>query len=361
MSDRSSIALIDEYVEEASAPMFLSSLFKTPAKNFHQSDKIEIDILRDDEDVAIVVTDLSTGPRNNESTLFSNKAFTPPILWERGGISAFNKTNRAFGQDPFQSVDALSQALDESRRLYRQLENKMRRTVEMMCSQVLQGAVVTLTDSAGTALYTLDFQARSALHAAVSTEWATAGTSGNPIADLDARARLVRRYGKKNPTDLIFGQGAWQRFMANTQVRSELDNRRIELGSIVHQNLPDGVTYNGKFAIGHHAFDLWTYDGFYRDPATGNLTDYIATDTVVMLSKSGRLDLTFGGIPRIVAPDPRVASFMPGRISSVSKGLDLNPWASVSQHGTHVDVEVGTRPLPIPVGIDTFASMHVGS
>jgi hypothetical protein len=364
MSDSSTTRLIEMYLEEASAPLFFSGFFKSPPKNFHNSEKVEIDVIRDDEDVAIVVQDLSTGARNNENSLYTNKAFTPPILWEKGSVHAFTQMRRVAGVDPFTDPSYGAQAVEETFRMYRKLERKVRRTVEMMASQIFSSGTLTMTDAAGTALYSLDFQPKASHFAVVSdgdysTTWATDGSTGDPLADLGVLAQIIRRDGKKNPSKLVFGTSAFQRFIANANVKSQLDNTRMRMGEIAPVARGEGATFQGFIWVGHYRFEMWTYDGFYRDPVTTSLTPYVNDDHVIMLCDDGRLDLTYGAIPRIVSPDPRVSSFLPGRISSASAGIDLNPWAYVSPDGTNVTVEVGTRPLPIPTAIDTFGRLDV--
>src|SRR5687768_14604347 len=105
MSDASTSHIIDMYLEEASAPMFLSGFFRSPPQNFHTSESIEIDIQRDNEDVAIVIQDLTVAPRRNESTLYTNKQFKPPIFDEEGAISSYDMVKRQAGQNPFDSPD----------------------------------------------------------------------------------------------------------------------------------------------------------------------------------------------------------------------------------------------------------------
>ena len=121
----------------------------------------------------------------------------------------------------------------------------------------------------------------------------------------------------------------------------------------------EDATFEGFIKIGQYRFEMWTYDGFYRDPVTGDHVEYVAPENVLMFCKNSRLDLSYGSIPRIVRPDPRVRPFLPPRISSSKGLLDLTPNAWVSPDGTHVSVSVGTRPLTIPTAIDTFANMRV--
>lgn len=358
MSDASTTHMIGSYLEEASAPMFLSGLFRSPPENFHTSEDVEIDVQRDDEKVAVVITDLSVGPRVNENTLYTNKRFKPPIFDEAGPINAYDMIKRQPGKNPFESPEYGANAVKAAFAIYRKLELKIRRAVELMASQVLQTGTLSLTDATGAVLYTLNFQPKATHMATVSTTWATNGSAGDPLADLAALATVVRRDGKKEPKKLIFGESAFQRFLANAKVIQALEVRRLETAQIAPVSRGEGATFQGWVWIGHYRFEIWTYDGFYRHPQTGNLTPYVGTDNVIMHG-DGRLDLTFGGIPILVPPDQRVLPFLPPRISSEGRGLDLTTNAWVTPDGKHVMVSAGTRPLTIPTAIDTFARLDV--
>lgn len=359
MSDASTIRMIEMYMEEASAPMFLSGFFRSPPRNFHNSEAVEIDIVREDEDVAIVIQDLSAGGRLNEATQYTNKKFIPPIFKEIGAISAYKQIERRAGQNPFQDPSFALNATEEAFDLFRKLERKIRRSIELMAAQVLQTGAVTLTNESGTALYTLNFQPKATHMATVGTTWATNGTTGNPMGDLSDLGDVVRQDGKHDPTDLIFGKSAWQRFVANPEVKAQLDNRRTEIGGIRPEVRGQGASYRGTIWIDHYEYRMWMYSGFYKDPVSGNPTPYISPDNVIMLSESGRLDLSYGAIPRITGPEQRALPFLPTRMSDGERGLDLTPNAWLTPDGENLFVQAGTRPLTIPTAIDTFARLDV--
>jgi hypothetical protein len=359
MSDTSTTQLIDMYLEEeATAPMFLAGLFRSPPQNFHTTEDVEMDIQRDDESVAIVVTDLSVGPRRSENTLYTNKKFTPPIYDEEGAVSSFDMIKRQPGQNPFASPDYAANATRMAFALYRKLELRIRRAIELMASQVLQTGALTLINQQGVALYNLNFQPKATHMVTVTTTWATNGSTGAPLVDLTAMAGVIRRDGKAEPKRALFGESAFQRFLANADVVKALDVRRMETAAIAPVARGQGATFQGWVWLGHYRIELWTYDGFYKHPQTGVLTPFIDTDNVIMTA-DGRLDLTFGAIPMIVAPDQRALPFLPPRISSAGRGIDLSTNAWVTPDGKHVMVSAGTRPLTIPTAIDTFARLNV--
>lgn len=360
MSDKSTARMIEMYLEESESPMFLSGFFQSPPRNFHNTEKVEIDVIRDEEDIAVVIKDLSTGAHLNESDKYVNKSFTPPIFKEAGAINAFDMIKRQAGQIPFDDPNFGANASEQAFRIFRKLERKIRRSIELMCSQVLAYGVLTLVDEAGVPRYELDFGAKSSHMATVGTVWATDGSTGTPLADLEALATVVRRDGKKNPKRLKFGSSAFQRFTANAKVREQLllNVRSPALGQLAPQMRGEGATYQGMIWIGQYQFEMWTYDGWYKHPQTGVLTPYIATDHVLMDS-DGRLDLSFGAIPRLVGPESRALPFLPPRISGSQQGLDLSTNAWLTGDGETLMVSAGTRPLAIPTAIDTFARLDV--
>lgn len=354
MSDQSTKRIIEMYMEEAEAPMFLSGFFQTPPRNFHTSEKVEIDIIRDDEDVAIVITDLSVGGRLNEATEYTNKAFTPPIFNEMGAIKAYDLIKRTPGVDPFQDPNYGANALREAVKIFRRLERKIRRAIELMASQVLQTGTLTLIDQNGTALYTLDFKPKATHLATAAAAWS--GPS-DKLKDIEDLAVVVRRDGKRQPKVLIFGKTAWKHWLDDENVRARFDQSALNIAQLMPQPRGTGATFQGFVWIGNYRFEMWTYDGWYKHPQTGALTPYVEDDNVIMLSEGGRLDLSFGAIPRIAAPDPRAMPFLPPRMSSPERGLDLTTNAWITPDGKSLMVEAGTRPLTIPTAIDTFACL----
>src|SRR5262245_599651 len=192
--------------------MFLSGFFRSPPENFHTTEEVEMDIQRDDEQVAIAITDLTQGPRKNESTKYTSKTFKPPVFDEETAVSAFEMIKRMPGQNPFTDPNFAANATRQAFSAFSKLELKIRRAVELMCAQVFQTGTLNLTDAAGNVLYNIDFQAKATHMKTVSATWATNGSTGAPMADLTGLAGVVRRDGKGAPKRLIYGASAWTRF-----------------------------------------------------------------------------------------------------------------------------------------------------
>ena len=341
--------------------LFLSGFFRSPPQNFHNSQQIEIDIVRSGEDVAIVVQDISTGYRMNSNDIYTNKGFTPPVFKEAGPINVYDLMNRMPGQNPFEDSNFQANAIVKSFDLFRKLERKIRRAMELMASQVLQTGTITAIDNNGTSLYVLNFQPKSTHFPTSAIPWGQVGAT--PVADIRSLATVIRTDGLTRPDSLIFGEDAFEYFIQNATVLQRLgqDNVRIEMGAIMPETRGQGATFMGFIWIGSYRYSMWTYDGRYEDPQTKVSTPFMHPQKVIVMDSQARLDATFGGVPRLVPPDSRVLPFLPGRISNVGGGVDMFTNAWVTADGESLYAGASARPLMIPTAIDTFGCLDTNA
>jgi len=358
MAGKTTSKMIGLYISQALPTLFLAGLFVSPAVNFHKSEKVEFDIIREDEEVAVVIQDLSTGARVNSDDLYTNKEMTPPIYNEEGTFNSFDLIKRQAGNDPYAEADFQANAIVKAFRLFRKLEKKIRRAIELQAAQVLTTGKLTLKDQDGNSLYTIDFAPKTTHFVTVGTLWTANGN--DPLADLSALAEVIRSDGLVDPDMLIMGDGAFNAFIKNADVKAQLDNRKMELSQIAPEFRGKGSTYQGYVWVGNYRFEIFTYNGRYKDVQTGVSTRYIPTNKVVMMSsKDTRLDLTFGAIPSIVPPDTRLLKFLPPRLQNEDGGMDLSTFAWITPDGRSLKVSAGTRPLTIPTAIDTYGCLTV--
>lgn len=359
MSDAATKRMLAPFVEEAPAPTFLASFFKSPPENYHNSETVEIDIERDGEDVAVVVTGgPGNGQNQNEDSVFSNKEFPPPTYDEVLTINAHKLLKRNPGENPFADVNYQASAILRAFKGFRKLQGKIRRGVELMASQVLQTGQLTLINKAGVTAYTLDFSPKSAHFAAVSTTWAADGTSGDPMGDINARAAIVRANGRRSPDTLIFGDTAWARFLLNAAVKTAMTRDGLGLGALDGKDEPEDATFQGYIRIGSYRYKMYTYNARYNHIQTGASTPYVGDERVIMLSSKARLDLSFGRIP-ILMPEKRALDALPPRIMDSARGIDLTVHSWLESGGKELKVSAGTRPLTIPTEIDSFACIDI--
>lgn len=359
MSGNRTARMLRAYLQEIVPTLFFSGMFQSPSENFHTTEEVEIDIVRGDEDVSVVILDISTGYNMNATDIFTNKSFKPPIHKEAGGINAFDLIKRQAGDSPFQNPDFLANLTNLIFRVLRKSEEKIRRSVEWQAAQVLQTGVVALTDSNGNTLYSIDYKPKATHFPTVSVDWDQA--LADPIADLDSLARVIRSDGLVRPNQLVFGRDAWNNFIVNSIVQAHLNGRRIDQGMIAPVMRGEGATFMGSINIGPYVYDIWTYDGEYKSPETGVKIPFIADDKVIMRAANGRMDATFGAIPNIGAEVGRgTTTLIPGfpdRLSNQTGGMDMftNVWFSPDKE--QMFAGVGVRPLMIPTAIDTYGCL----
>lgn len=361
MSGKTTKRMISAYQQMAQPMLFLSGLFQSPPENFHTSEEVEIDIVRSDEDVSIVIQDLSTGYRMNSEDLYTNKGFKPPIHKEALPINSFDLIKRMPGQNPFESPDFRANVILRMFNGMTKVERKIRRAIELQASQVLQTGVVTLVDGSGNALYTLDYKPKATHFPTAGTSWATA-TGAQKIADINSLAEVIRNDGLADPDQLIMGIDAFENFISDDEIRKRFDIRRMDLGTISPMEMRgNGGTFRGIVEIGNYRYDVWTYGGRYKDPQTGNKVQFVDPGKIIVRSSSGRLDATFGAIPNIGSMMGGQATSLlpelPGRVSNAAGGMDLFTNAWLSADGEQLFGGVGARPLMIPTAIDTFGCL----
>lgn len=359
MSDATTKVMLAAYEQDREPTMFLSGMFQAPRRNFYNSEFVEIDIVRSEEDVSIAVQDLSVGARLNSEDVFTNKQFKSPVHKEAGPINAHTLLARLPGVDPFQAVDFQANAITKGVRLGQKLQRKILRAIEMQSAQVMTTGTVTLIDSAGLAVYSIDYKPKVTHFPTSAIAWNAANNT--KLADIESLANVIRADGLSDPDMIIMGEGSFELFIKDTDVLTRLDNQRIAGNGIVPmQRMGNGGIFRGVIEIGNYKYDLWTYGGRYKHPQSGASTKFVPDDKVIIRSSSARMDATFGGIPRIGTPDPRIPVALTSRISVPDQMLDIQMNAWITQDGETMMVQAGTRPLMIPTAIDTFGCLDTG-
>ncbi len=361
MSGNITRRMISAYYQEPAAPTaFFSGMFQARPENFYTSEEVEIDIVRSEEDVSIVVEDMSTGYRLNTEDMYTNKGFKPPVHKEAIPLNAFDLIKRMPGQNPFQSPDFRANVITRMFSGMRKVERKIRRAIELQASQVLQTGKVVLTDINGTPLYSLDYKPKASHFPTAGTSWATA-TLTQKISDLTSLCDVIRGDGLMDPDELDVGADAWENLLQTEGFLKRLDIRRADLGTITPMDRRGGGgIYRGTLELGNYRLDVFTYPGRYKDPETGASTQYLDPGKIVVRASTARMDATFGAIPNIGAllgANGRLLPELPSRMSSSENGMDLftNVW--MSPDGEALFGGVGARPLMVPTALDTFGCL----
>jgi hypothetical protein len=362
MSGTSTTKMLAVYEQIKQPTMFFSGMFQSPAANFYNSEEVEIDIIRSEEDVAVVLHDITAGYRMNSTDIATNKGFKPPVFKEGIPFNSFDLLKREPGDSPFADAAFRGKLISRLMRGIPKPEMKIRRAMELQASQVLQTGKVTLQDSDSNTLYELDYKPKTAHFPTAGTTWGDTGAT--PLDDIQSLAEVIRTNGLCDANELVFGETAFMTFLQNDDVKDLYDKRRMDQGAIVRmQQRGNGGIYRGTIDIGNYAFELWTYNGRYKDPATGTSTPFMDKGKVIVRDSMGRMDATFGAVPNIgklLGVQNQVSIPELGRMSSRAGGMDLYPNVWMSPDGESLFAGVASRPLMIPTAIDTFGCLDTG-
>jgi hypothetical protein len=360
MSDLTTRRMIAAYYQEAEPTAFISGMFSSRPEDFHSSEEVEFDIVRCEEDVSIVVQDLSVGYRSNSADVSTNKSIKPPIHKEKIALNAHDLIKRTPGNNPFENVDFRRSLIMRMFDGMRKVERKIKRSIELQASQVMQTATVTLVDSSGTALYTVDYAGKATHFPTAGVSWATA-TLEQKLNDIKSLCNVIRSDGLRKPDMLLVGEDVLDNLFETTGFYERFDARRADRGTIVSQrSVGEGGIYHGTLEVGNYKLDLFTYDGRYKHPQTGVSTQFVEPGNVIVRASTGVMTASFGDIPNIgqlLNAQNRVLPEIPSRLSSGENRMDLftNVW--MSNDGEQLFAGVGARPLMIPKAIDTFGCL----
>jgi hypothetical protein len=335
---------------------FLQSFFTMKPGNAYNGKKIELDIQRFGEDVAVAMK-AGTEANINDVDLVTTKEFTPPAYGEAVSCDVNDLVERTAGVDQYSDAynGYAAKLIAKLNTAFQVIRAMITRSVELQASQILQTGTLTLTDRVGGTVYVIDFKPKATHFPTVSTSWSAAGA--DPLGDLQSLIDVIRSDGQVNANQAIFGAVALKNFLANTDVQANLDNRRVTIGEIRPRQDNRGATFYGFVWIGAYMVEIWTYAEGYKHAQTGAFTKYVDDDKVILTSSDTRLDYATARVPLPLGPDPRVANIMPGRLMDTSTELDVTPNLYCTPNGKQIMAELESRPLLVPVQIDGFGCL----
>lgn len=205
--------------------------------------------------------------------------------------------------DPLtQQERAMQLAIDDMTELVENTENSW----EFLISQLIQTGKYTYTnvksDKNGddeetgeqTVDWTVDVLKEADWKYTPGTSWAS--ESSNPIADLQAMARMMRRQGVA-PTTLLLGSEAAAALISHPLVYKLLDNRRMQFGQITPRVVEQGGASYGSLIIDGLNVQLVDYAGEYVD-GSGSVKPFIDPKNAV-LTCEGSVRGIFAGVTQI--------------------------------------------------------------
>jgi hypothetical protein len=328
--------LIDVYVERPKPTAFLRSFFPTivsPTK------EISIEVERGTEKIAVDVMRGSDGNRNtfDRST---EKIFIPPYFREWFDATQLALYDRLYGATEIN--DAIFAAyINSVADKQMTLQAKIERSIELMCAQVLETGIVTLTNGDN-----IDFKRKAASikNPGSGNYWAN---DVNLYAQLEEGCQFIRREGRS--TDGVFncilGTTALTDLLSNAVFLERQNLFNMALDQVIGpMKNAEGATFHGILTVGAYKLQLWAYDQTY-DAANGTKTPYVNPKNATIIPTTPRFKTAFAGVPQLIRPGQ-----MP-----VTGAFIFNDY--IDERGKAHVFDVESAPVPVPVAVDTIYTL----
>lgn len=240
------------------------------------TEEIHFDIDNKPRRIAPFVSPLVAG-RVVRSRGFQTSTFKPAYVKDKRVFTPNRALKRTMGESigggaisPEQRIQLLVvQDLQD------QLE-MIERRLEWMAAQVmLNGAVTISGDDYPTTNVDFGRNPGNTVVLTAGNKWSDAGV--NPLDDLQTWSdNMLQRVGVPM-TDVVMTVDVWKVFRKNSFVVQRLD--RMRGNSTIQQDAAaqEGLVYQGTI----DGFNIYTYSGWYVDPATGTETSYLPAGTVI--------------------------------------------------------------------------------
>lgn len=226
---------------------------------------------------------------------FTTSTYTPPYIQPKRETTAELVLKRAAGDNPFASRTPLERAAQLLGKDLRDLDDEIVRREEWMCAQALTtGKVRVIGDGVDD---TIDFlMASDHKISLASGKWG--GEGSDPIGNLRTWKRKIAKDSGRTANTVAMSGEALDAFQSDPTVLKQLNTRRVDMGLIKPEELPEGVTYLGY--LNDPGVDLYGYDEWYLDDDEDE-QPLIPAGGLILGSTSTRNAMLYGAIQDLAA------------------------------------------------------------
>jgi len=332
--------LIDVYQERPKTTQFLRSFFPSTTA---PTKYVSIEVERMGEKIAVDVLRGTEGNRNTFSKS-TEKVFEPPIYREYFDATQLDLYDRVLGAQGNAQVPLFTALLNSVADRIGLLQDKIERSKELQCSQVLETGIVTLKHGDN-----IDYKRKAASLVDLNGAGGYFAANSDVYAQFEAACNFLRQVGKSGDGtfNALCGSTALQNLLKNTVFlsRQNLFNMALDQVIMPVRNAL-GMTYHGTLSAGPYKIQLWAYPQFYDDATTGTSTAYLDPKKVVIIPTAPRFKFAHAAVPQLIGE--------PGQMPVQGEyliGEFLDPRKAVH------DYDIQSAGLAIPVAVDQIYTM----
>jgi hypothetical protein len=249
---------------------------------------VDIDIIKGNRKMAPFVRPNRPGQVVDRSGSVM-RSYKPAYVKPKRETNAGALLMRQPGEHIYSGRTPLDRAGDQLARDMEDLDDQINRREEWMIAKALTtGQVIVKGDGVDDIV---DFQMDSDNLVTESTAWTA--SEADPIADLRKYKRRVAKKTGRTANAGVMSSEAADAFLDNAKVIEKLNTRRIDLGQIRPEELPDGVTYLGY--LNDPGLDLYAYEEWYV-PDDGEEEPMIPAGGLIVGPTNSRCSMLYGAI-----------------------------------------------------------------
>ncbi|MDY0207463.1 MAG: major capsid protein [Pseudomonas sp.] len=282
-------------VEQMHTPStFLLKTFFSAEETF-ATKTVDVDIVKGGRKLAPFVSPRHQG-KVIERDGFTSSNITPAYIKPKMETNAEQLLNRSPGLNPYATQTPGERAAIQLGKDLSELNDQITRREEWMAASALStGKVIVKGDGVD---MEVNFQMPVEHNiTSLADKWGTA--AADPIGNLRTWARQIMKKSGRRPTHVILSGAAQDAFMKSEQVHKLLNTRRIDMGMINPQNMPEGVVYLGY--LNDPGIDLYAYMEWALNPETDELEPMIAEGQILMGSNQAQNKRLYGAIQDVQA------------------------------------------------------------
>jgi hypothetical protein len=317
-----SATLLEAMEQLGTSPSFIRDhLF--PGEDITDADAVIVDYYKSGNLLAPHVHYLSKGSTVKREKMRTS-TFRPPHIKPILPLLADDLMNRLPGSvDPTREAILLARDLEE-------LELKVSRTEEFMCSECIQTGQITIRDCDSQRIIgTLDYGPVSATM--VPLPW-TDPTS-DPLGDLRLAMRGVGSAANLVPDLIVMGGNAANAFENHPAVQNAYNKLWLKQGEISPEMLEWGLTSLGTY----RSIPIYVYEATYMDK-NGNNMPYLQSDIVLIACTQNAGRMAYAGVGQVNDNETNLQVFAGKRI----------PLVWFPDDSDMRKVRLSSRPCPVP-------------
>jgi hypothetical protein len=175
------------------------------------------------------------------------------------------------------------------------LNNRINRTIEMICSKALFEAGYDILDEDGKVIDSISFDVKTSHKITKAGDYLWTGSGADVIGDLSDLDTVVNEDSGLAVADKIFGSAAWKAARANDKFMKDFDRIHVTGNSM---DLGGGVNSNGAKLVGYHnGSRIWIYNDSYT--VNKNKAFFVQKDKVLAIGEGLAAKLYFGCVGNV--------------------------------------------------------------